>query len=106
MTRSTKAPVPGFMLIVLGIPIILAILTVLYLQRTGNAWMPHLRMPHLPTRRLEQASLKVRVWVNRSTGIYYCPDSATYGRSEPGAYMAQGEAVQSGYTPALGEPCQ
>ena len=106
MTRSTKAPVPGFMLIVLGIPIILAILTVVHLQRTGNAWMPHLRMPHLPTRRSEKASLKIRVWVNRSTGIYYCPDSAMYGHSEPGAYMSQGEAVQTGDSPALGEPCE
>jgi hypothetical protein len=106
MTRSTKAPVPGFMIIVLVIPIILAILTVLYLQRTGNAWIPHLRIPHLPTHRSEEASLKVRVWVNRSTGIYYCPDSATYGHSEAGVYMAQGDAVQTGYTPALGEPCQ
>ena len=106
MTRSTKAPVPGFMLIVLGVPFILAVLALIYLQRTGIAWMPHLRMPHLPTRRSEKASLKIRVWVNRSTGIYYCPDSATYGRSEPGVYMAQGEAVQTGYTPALGEPCQ
>jgi hypothetical protein len=108
MTRSTKAPVPGSMLIVLGIPAILAVVALLYLLRPGNAWMPYLRTLRFPigTRQSEEARLKVRVWVNKSTGIYYCPASAMYGHSERGVYMAQGEAVQTGFTPALGEPCQ
>src|SRR5215469_11015683 len=105
MTRSTKAPVPGLMLIIFGIPFILAILAFLYLRQTGNDWMPHLRIPHFPTP-ARQSEPRLRVWVNKSTGVYYCPDSVMYGRTEHGAYMAQGEAVQTGYTPALGEPCQ
>jgi hypothetical protein len=108
MTRSTKAPVPGLMLVVLGIPFILAVLALLYLLHPGSAWMPHFRTLHFPTRtrQSEEARLKVKVWVNKSTGIYYCPDSVMYGHSERGVYMTQGEAVQTGYTPALGEPCQ
>jgi hypothetical protein len=48
----------------------------------------------------------VKVWVNKSTGIYYCSDSTMYGRSALGSYMAQGDAIQTGYSPALGKPCQ
>lgn len=108
MTGSTKAPVPGSIHIALGISVILAVLALLYLRRPGNAWMPRLRTLRFPirTRQSEEARLKLRVWVNKSTGVYYCPDSAMYGRSERGAYMTQGDAVQTGYTPALGEPCE
>ena len=108
MTWSTKAPVPGATLIVFGIPVILAVLALLYLLRPGNAWMPRLRTLRFPirTRQSEEARLKVRVWVNRSTGLYYCPESAMYGRSERGTYMTQGDAVQTGYSPALGESCE
>lgn len=96
------------MLIVLGIPTILAVLALLYLLRPGSGWVLHLQRLHFPTRtrQSEEARRKIRVWVNKSTGIYYCPDSETYGHSEHGVYMAQGDAVQTGYTAALGEPCE
>ena len=108
MARPTKAPVPDLMLVLFGIPIVLAVLALLYLLHPGNAWMPRLRIPYFSARAhlAGEARLKIRVWVNRSTGIYYCPNSSMYGHSEPGAYLAQGEAVQSGYGPALGEPCE
>ena len=106
MTRSTKAPVPGFTLIFLGIAFVIACMTLFYMLNSG--WRPHLGVPHFPlgSHQSGRARLNVKVWVNKSTGIYYCPDSAPYGRSEPGAYMTQGEAVQNGYSPALGEPCE
>jgi len=107
MKRSNKAPVPGLTLLFLGIPILLAIL-VLYFLNPGYDWLPHLRMPHFAERtgQSDETTLKVKVWVNKSTGIYYCPDSAMYGRSAPGSYMSQGDAIQTGHSPALGEPCQ
>lgn len=107
MKRDSKAPVPGLTLLFLGIPILLAIL-VLYFLNPGYDWLPHLRMPHFAERtgQSEETMLKVKVWVNKSTGIYYCPDSAMYGRSALGSYMVQGDAIQTGYSPALGKPCE
>ena len=106
MKRSTKVPIPGFTLFFFGIAFLIAAITLFYLL--SNGWRPHLGIPHflLGSHRSGKARLNVKVWVNKSNGIYYCPDSPTYGRSEPGAYMAQGEAVQTGYSPALGEPCE
>jgi hypothetical protein len=105
MTRSTKVPIPGFTLLFFGIALVIAATTLFYLLSSG--WRPHLGMPHFPMRihQSGKARLSVKVWVNKATGIYYCPDSSMYGRSE-GVYMAQGEAVQTGYSPALGEPCE
>jgi len=107
MKRDSKAPVPGLTLVFLGIPILLAILVVYFLN-PGYDWLPHLRMPHFAERtgQSEEAMLKVKVWVNKSTGIYYCSDSTMYGRSALGSYMAQGDAIQTGYSPALDKPCQ
>jgi hypothetical protein len=106
MTRSTKVPIPGFTLFFFGIAFLIAAITLFYLLSSG--WRPHIGMPHFPMRTHQsgKARLSVKVWVNKSTGIYYCTDSPMYGRSEPGAYMSQGEAVQTGDSPALGEPCE
>jgi hypothetical protein len=106
MTRSTRVPVPGFTLLFLGIACVLAAMTLFYLL--SNGWRPHLGIPHFPlgSHQSGKARLSVKVWVNKSTGIYYCPDSPMYGRTESGAYMVQGEAVQTGYSPALSEPCE
>jgi hypothetical protein len=108
MKRSTKVPVPGLTLLFFGMSFVVAALALLYLLDSRRGWTPDLRLPQFPTRTQEsaKATLKVKVWVDKSTGIYYCPDSPMYGHSESGAYIAQGEAVQTGYSPALGEPCQ
>ena len=81
-------------------------MTLFYLLSSG--WRPHLAIPHflLGSHQARKARLDVKVWVNKSNGVYYCPDSPMYGHTDPGAYMAQGEAVQTGYSPALGEPCE
>ncbi len=59
-----------------------------------------------PPQTLAKAQLERRVWANSSSGVYYCPDSALYGRTSSGQYMNQGEALQKGYTPALNTPCR
>jgi PilZ domain len=47
----------------------------------------------------------VQVWVSKRSGYYYCADTPYYEKLLPGAAMAQGLALQSGYQPRLGEPC-
>jgi hypothetical protein len=106
MPRSTKVPIPGFTLLFFGIAFVIAAMTLFYLLSSG--WRPHLAIPHflLGSHQSRKARLDVKVWVNKSNGVYYCPDSPMYGQTESGTYMAQGEAVQTGYSPALGEPCE
>jgi hypothetical protein len=106
MIRSTKVPIPGFTLFFFGIALLIAALTLFYLL--SNGWRPHFGILHFPlgSHQSGKARLNVKVWVNKSSGIYYCPDSPMYGHTESGAYMGQGEAIQTGYSPALGEACE
>jgi len=59
-----------------------------------------------PTVRTVDASATVKVWTNKSTGLYYCPDSKFYGKVKPGVYMIQEKALERGYRPAAQEPCR
>ncbi len=59
-----------------------------------------------PTVRTVDASATVKVWANKSTGLYYCPDSRFYGKVKPGVYMIQQEALEKGYRPAAQESCR
>jgi hypothetical protein len=54
---------------------------------------------------LSQDQVGVPVWVSKHTGYYYCSGSPDYGSSRPGGLMLQGEALQSGYQPKLGDFC-
>lgn len=47
----------------------------------------------------------VLVWTSKTSGYYYCPDSQFYNMVQPGAFMAQRDALQSGYQPRLGQIC-
>ena len=49
---------------------------------------------------------RVRVWVNTRSGLYYCSDSALFGKVGPGLSMTQGEALQQGYRPGGKQVCQ
>jgi len=57
-----------------------------------------------PQREVVSAS-SAKVWVNKQSGFYYCSGSAFYGKIKPGRYMAQGDALQTGYRPNSGEYC-
>jgi hypothetical protein len=48
----------------------------------------------------------VKVWVNKRSGLYYCPQAESYGKVKPGFYATEREAVQSGYQPAAREACR
>ena len=48
----------------------------------------------------------VKVWVNKRSGFYYCPDSKVYGQLQPGSYMDERTALQGGYRPFFKNFCQ
>lgn len=52
------------------------------------------------------AATIVKVWANKKTGWYYCPDSKLYGKLKPGMYIMQDDALERGYLPAAHEPCR
>lgn len=58
------------------------------------------------TLHVSRAEANVKVWVNLHSGVYYCHDSALYGKQKPGKFMAQPDAVQRGYSPADQKRCQ
>jgi len=47
----------------------------------------------------------VQVWTSKSSGYYYCTDTPYYKMVQPGAFMSQRDALQSGYQPKLGQFC-
>jgi hypothetical protein len=47
---------------------------------------------------------KVKVWINRQSGFYYCWGDVLFGKDR-GMLMTQDEALTSGYRPAIGHYC-
>ena len=47
----------------------------------------------------------LKVWVNKRSGFYYCPSSQAYGSLEPGEFMTQDRALQTGFRLAPHVPC-
>ncbi len=58
------------------------------------------------TRKMDPALEGVLVWAVKQNGYYYCADSPNFVKLETGTIMAQGEALQSGYQPKVGDYCQ
>jgi PilZ domain len=54
---------------------------------------------------LEENQVGVKVWTSQSSGYYYCTDTDYYKTVQPGSFMEQGDALQSGYRPRLGSFC-
>lgn len=48
---------------------------------------------------------RVQVWTSKTNGYYYCTDDPFYKSVEPGTFMSQGDALQSGYRSILGQLC-
>lgn len=55
--------------------------------------------------KLNPEILALRVWAVRHSGYYYCVESLNSNAPQPGALMMQGEALQTGYRPKLGNYC-
>ncbi len=72
---------------------------------------PALNLPSLnrlfqPAPKPVSEASPTKIWANRRSGLYYCPDSKLYGKITPGAYMSQSEAIQNGYQPAPNQSCR
>jgi hypothetical protein len=55
---------------------------------------------------IDPALLGIPVWASQRNGFYYCADDAHYASLKPGFFMTQGDALQTGYQPPLGNYCQ
>jgi hypothetical protein len=47
----------------------------------------------------------VKVWVNKTSHSYHCPNSRYYGKTKSGEYMTQKDAQDAGNRPARGRLC-
>ena len=54
---------------------------------------------------IDKNHVGVRVWTSKSSGYYYCTDNPYYMVVQPGIFMTQRDALQSGYQPKLGQFC-
>jgi hypothetical protein len=54
---------------------------------------------------IDDDQLRVQVWTSKNSGYYYCTDDPYAKSAQPGAFMSQGDALQSGYRPILGQFC-
>jgi len=50
-------------------------------------------------------SPSVKVWVNLSSRVYYCPGTRYYGATKRGEFMAEADAEKTGSRPAYGRRC-
>lgn len=87
----------------LGVPLLPAIVFLSCLAVLGITffnWQP----TRTPVRLGPLSRPDVQVWVNTSTGNFYCDGSILYEQGA-GQLMAQGQAVQMGYQPGLSTYC-
>ena len=49
---------------------------------------------------------RVVVWVDLTTGLYYCPGASTYGKTEKGKFLTQKEAQAEYFTSAIRIGCK
>jgi hypothetical protein len=54
---------------------------------------------------IDEDQVGVQVWTSKSSGYYYCTDDAFYKTVQPGRFMTQADALQSGYRSILGQFC-
>jgi len=54
---------------------------------------------------IDEDQLRVQVWTSKTSGYYYCTDDGYYKNVQPGSFMSQADALQSGYRSILGQFC-
>ena len=55
---------------------------------------------------IDPATAALPVWTVQHSGFYYCARSPEFRTLEPGNIMTQGQALQSGYQPKIGDYCK
>ncbi len=86
--------------------IILLVVALLIFSPALVKWEPLTRLFSFQTKKQSVPKPDAKVWVNKQSGFYYCAGSGLYGKVQPGAYMSQGDAMQTGYRPIGNEPCR
>lgn len=66
---------------------------------------PSTSAPSSAKQAAETPARGIKVWVNRSTGVYHCPGSRWYGTTKKGVFMTETEAKAAGAHPAYGKAC-
>jgi hypothetical protein len=54
---------------------------------------------------INEDQLRAQVWASKNSGYYFCTDDPIYKTVQPGEFMNQGDALQSGYRSILGQFC-
>ncbi len=86
--------------------VIILVVALLVFSPALVKWEPVTRLFNFSPKKQRAARPDAKVWVNKQSGFYHCPGTTFYGKVQPGAYMSQGEALQSGYRPIGDEPCR
>ena len=55
--------------------------------------------------RIDDDQIGVQVWTSKRSGYFYCADSPFFKTLQPGSFMTQGDALQSGYQPRRDRYC-
>lgn len=103
MSDVTRVHVPAYLKFLVFVTVVCILAIWYHYSGLGVSWNFAFGKHSLPSR---EAPSNRKVWIDRSTGIYYCPDSRLYGHTASGYYLSQGQALEKGYSPALHEPCQ
>src|ERR1700741_699684 len=104
MINIVRARTPQTFYIVAGVGALFALAAMYFSFVTHGDWtLPSWKRPQKP---IEKAQLKIKVWTDKHSGLYYCPGYPLYGHTSAGGYVTQGEALQEGYTPAMNQPCR
>ncbi len=60
--------------------------------------------PETPPK-INDEELRVKVWISKDTGYYYCADDPYTKSAETGEFISQGDALLEGYRSRLGQFC-
>jgi hypothetical protein len=55
--------------------------------------------------KISDYQMGLEVWTSQSSGYYYCSDDPYAKQVQDGSPMLQGDALQAGYRPRLGQFC-
>ena len=88
------------------LPILLLLLVAVLVLSASPDWEPLTKLFRPELKKPTVMKPDVKVWANKSTGLYYCAGAKSFGRTGVGRYMSQMEALQSGYRPVSEQYCQ
>jgi hypothetical protein len=105
--RSRSSRLATAVVIILFLVILAAMAPLLAKYRgMPQVWVEKLEAMNQSQPAAPATHVKQTVWVNRRSGLYYCPDSKFYGKMRPGSIMPQEAALLKGFRPGDGQACR